>query len=85
MSIAERIERKRRAAKDYIATMSERDFLLWRDYRDACMSSDPSAVAFRIEVRMEHRRLARRRALTMAISQRTRATKAPRRPEGEAP
>ncbi len=76
MTLKERMERKRQAALDYLATLSERDFLLWKDYRDAVMSSEPSAVAFRIEVRAEHRRLARRRCATMAASQQRRVAHA---------
>ena len=55
--------RERQAARrrEVLGSLTDAEFLLVRDFNRVLMASDSEAVAFRIEVRAEHRRLARRR------------------------
>ncbi len=72
MTLKERMERRKREGKDIIASLTDAEFYIWRQFRDVLASSDPDAVAFRCEVRAEHRRLARRRGKILQLGQQMR-------------
>ncbi len=68
MTLKERMERRKREGKDIVASLTDAEFYIWREFHDVLASSDPDAVAFRCEVRAEHRRLARRRGKNLQLS-----------------
>ena len=74
MSLKERAEHHKRRSMDFIATLTEKQFLDWREFRNVMLSSDLDMVAFRFEVRAEHKRLAKLRSMIMERTQRRRFT-----------